>query len=68
MLHDNLLVDLFGLLATLGLPLHDQRNAEMYSALIQRAKWLEAQFGVAGALGALRNAPLGGQFRLSCRQ
>ena len=35
-----LLVSLFGFLATLGLTLYDQRNSELYNALIHRVKWL----------------------------
>ena len=57
-----LLVSLFGFLATLGLTLYDQRNSELYNALIHRAKWLETQFGVIGAPGGLKEVSSGGQF------
>jgi len=57
-----LFVSLFGFLATLGLTLYDQRNSELYNALIHRAKWLETQFGVPGAPGGLKEVPSGGQF------
>lgn len=56
------LVSLFGFLATLGITLYDQRNSELYNALIHRAKYLERQFGVPSTPGALRKLPLGGQF------
>lgn len=57
-----LLVSLFGFLATLGITLYDQRNSELYNALIHRAKYLERQFGVPSTPGALRKLPFGGQF------
>ena len=57
-----LLVSTFGLLATLGITLYDQRNSELYNALIHRAKYLERQFGWVGAPGALRTLGPGGQF------
>jgi hypothetical protein len=57
-----LLVSLFGFLATLGLTLYDQRNSELYNALIHRAMWLETQFGVPGAPGGLKQVSYGGQF------
>jgi hypothetical protein len=57
-----LLVSLFGFLATLGITLYDQRNSELYNALIHRAKYLERQFGVQSTPGALRKLPFGGQF------
>ena len=56
------LVSLFGFLTTLGLTLYDQRNSELYNALIHRAKWLETQFGVPGAKGGLKEVSSGGQF------
>src|SRR5438046_2284643 len=34
-------VSLLGFLATLGITLYDQRNSELYNALIHRAKHLE---------------------------
>jgi hypothetical protein len=57
-----LLVSLFGFLATLGITLYDQRNSELYNALIHRAKWLEGQFGFAMAPGGLKKVSSGGQF------
>jgi hypothetical protein len=57
-----LLVSLFGFLATLGITLYDQRNSELYNALIHRAKYLERQFGVPSTPGALKKLPFGGQF------
>ena len=57
-----LFVSLFGFLATLGITLYDQRNSELYNALIHRAKSLETQFGVPGAPGGLRKVSSGGQF------
>lgn len=57
-----LLVSVFGFLATLGITLYDQRNSELYNALIHRAKDLEKQFGVPSAPGGLRKLPSGGQF------
>lgn len=55
-------VGLFGFLATLGVTLYDQRNSELYNALIHRAKYLEQEFGVPSTPGGLRKRPLGGQF------
>ena len=57
-----LLVSLLGFLATLGITLYDQRNSELYNALIHRAKYLETQFGVPGAPGGLKPVTSGGQF------
>jgi hypothetical protein len=57
-----LLVGLLGFLATLGITLYDQRNSELYNALIHRAKYLEVQFGVPGAPGGLKQVTEGGQF------
>ena len=56
-------VGLFGFLATLGITLYDQRNSELYNALIHRAKHLEEEFGVPSAPGGLEKLPRGGQFR-----
>ena len=56
-----LLVSLLGFLATLGITLYDQRNSELYNALIHRAKYLETQFGVRGAPGGLKQVSSGGQ-------
>jgi hypothetical protein len=57
-----LLVSVLGFLATLGITLYDQRNSELYNALIYRAKYLEAQFGVPYAPGGLKQVEWGGQF------
>jgi hypothetical protein len=57
-----LLLGLLGFLATLGITLYDQRNSELYNALIHRAKHLEAQFGVPAAPGGLKQVASGGQF------
>ena len=56
-------VGLFGFLATLGMTLYDQRNSELYNALIHRAKHLEEEFGVPSTPGGLKKTQLGGQFR-----
>jgi hypothetical protein len=37
------LVSVFGFLATLGITLYDQRNSELYNALIHRAKYVEKE-------------------------
>ena len=58
-----LLVSLFGFSTTLGITLYDQRNSELYNALIHRAKHLEEQFGVPSTPGGLKKAPRGGQFK-----
>jgi hypothetical protein len=58
-----ILVGLLGFLATLGVTLYDQRNSELYNALIHRAKHLEQEFGVPSTPGGLREVHLGGQFR-----
>jgi hypothetical protein len=57
-----LLVSLFALSATLGITLYDQRNSELYNALIHRAKWLESHFDTSSAPGGLRLSRVGGQF------
>jgi len=56
-------VGLFGFLATLGVTLYDQRNSELYNALIHRAKHLEQEFEVPSTPGGLRKTHVGGQFR-----
>lgn len=42
------------LISLLGVKLYDQRNSELYNALIHRAKYLETLFGVPGAPGGLK--------------
>ena len=54
------LVALLGFLATLGITLYDQRNSELYNALMHRAKYIEEQFRVAGAPGGLKRLRWGG--------
>lgn len=56
-----MLVSLFGFLATLGITLYDQRNSELYNALVDRAKWLEGQLGLLKMSRAPKPAS-GGQF------
>jgi hypothetical protein len=57
-----IVVGLFGWLATLGITLYDQRNSELYNALIHRAKHLEEEFGVPSTPGGLKKTNVGGQF------
>jgi uncharacterized membrane protein YfcA len=57
-----LLLSVLGSAATLGVTLYDQRNSELYNALIHRAKYLEAQFGARGTPAALKRVSEGGQF------
>jgi hypothetical protein len=57
-----IVVGLLGFLATLGVTLYDQRNSELYNALIHRARHLEEAFGVPGTPGGLREVRSGGQF------
>jgi hypothetical protein len=59
---------LLGFSATLGITLYDQRNSELYNALIHRAQYLEKKFGLFPAPGGIRRCPdntrilKGGQF------
>lgn len=55
-----LVFGMVGFLATLGVAMYDQRNSELYAALIKRAKYLEAGFGLPHM--TKENDP-GGQFR-----
>lgn len=57
------LASIFGLLVTLGITIYDQRNSELYNALIHRAKHLERSFQVPSAPGGLKQDESGGQFR-----
>lgn len=52
----------FGFFASLALTVYDQRNSELYNALIHRAKHLEQLLGASRSPGALRAPPDGGQF------
>jgi hypothetical protein len=56
------LVSTFGFLATLGIALYDQRNSQLYNALIHRAKYLEKESNLQTAPGGLRQTDHGGQF------
>ncbi len=61
-----LLGSLFGFLVSLGIVVYDQRNSELYNALVHRAKHLETKFNVGPAPGGLVEAApeqRGGQFR-----
>lgn len=48
---------LLGFFATLGVTLYDQRNSELYNALLHRAKHLEKQFGFVPTPGGIRRCP-----------
>lgn len=48
-----------GFLATLGITLYDQRNSELYNALIHRAKYLERRFTLESAPGGIKSVDLG---------
>ena len=56
------IVSLFGCFATLGITIYDQRNSELYNALIHRAKYLETAFCSTRAPGGLKKIDIGGQF------
>lgn len=56
------LISTFGFLATLGIALYDQRNSQLYNALIHRAKYLEKESQLQIAPGGLRQTDCGGQF------
>ena len=43
-----LLLSLMGFIATLGVTIYDQRNSQLYNALIGRAKTLEKRLGMVG--------------------
>lgn len=58
-----LLVATLGFAATLGVTLYDQRNSELYNALIHRAKHLELNLCLPGSPGGLKSTKKGGQFR-----
>jgi hypothetical protein len=53
----------FGFFTTLGITIYDQRNSELYNALIHRAKYLESAFGSPSAPGGIKKLSVGGQFR-----
>jgi hypothetical protein len=52
----------FGFFASLALTVYDQRNSELYNALIHRAKHLEQLLGASRSPGSLRTSPYGGQY------
>jgi hypothetical protein len=55
-------VSVLGFVATLGIVFYDQRNSELYNALIHRAKYLEELFRSPNSPGARRKRASGGQF------
>lgn len=55
------LVSTFGFLVTLGITLYDQRNSQLYNALIHRARYLEKEAHLQIAPGGLRQSDHGGQ-------
>lgn len=57
-----LFVSLIGFFANLGITLYDQRNSELYNALIHRAKYLEKKFKASSTPGGLKANDYGGQF------
>jgi hypothetical protein len=54
-------VSVLAFLATLGIVASDQRNSELYNALIHRAKYLESLFAAPVSPGTLRATKTGGQ-------
>jgi hypothetical protein len=63
MLWTVLLIAIFGLVASLAVTIYDQRNSELYNALIHRARYLEVLFESTNSPGALRQRKHGGQFQ-----
>ena len=63
MLWTVLLTATFGLVASLAVTIYDQRNSELYNALIHRARYLEELFESKNSPGALRKRNHGGQFQ-----
>lgn len=55
-------VSILGFIATLGIVFYDQRNSELYNALIHRAKYLESLFRSYNSPGSRRKGAFGGQF------
>ena len=55
-------VSLLAFVATLGVVAYDQRNSELYNALIHRAKYLESLFAAPVSPGTIRETKTGGQF------
>ena len=57
-----LLTSVLGFLATFGLTLYDQRNSQLYNALIHRARHIEQLFTLPRSPGSLKESAFGGQF------
>ncbi len=55
-------VSFLAFVTTLGIVAYDQRNSELYNALIHRAKYLESMFAVEVSPGTIRVTTTGGQF------
>lgn len=55
-------VSVLGFIVTLGIVFYDQRNSELYNALIHRAKYLETLWRSHNSPGARRKRAFGGQF------
>jgi hypothetical protein len=51
-----------GFFVTLGIVYYDQRNSELYNALIHRAKFLERESKLPRSFGATKEPSAGGQF------
>ena len=58
-----ILIAALGLAATLGILFYDQRNSELYNALIHRAKYLEGLFDSPRSHGVYATGDKGGQFQ-----
>jgi hypothetical protein len=58
-----IVIGIFGFIASLAITIYDQRNSELYNALIHRAKYLEELFESKNSPGALREREHGGQFQ-----
>jgi hypothetical protein len=56
------LIALTGFFVTLGIVFYDQRNSELYNALIHRAKFLERESKLPRSFGATKEGSVGGQF------
>jgi hypothetical protein len=57
-----LLIATLGFGATLGITFYDQRNSELYDALIHRAKYIERRLSLPRSEGARNETLYGGQF------
>jgi hypothetical protein len=56
------LIALAGFFVTLGIVFYDQRNSELYNALIHRAKFLESESKLPRSPGARKEGSVTGQF------